>query len=552
MMPVMHPLFLRRLIHAAAAVLGLSWAGAAPAQLGTPAVPDPPDKTYTSFDDADVDPAAWRSLGVAAPYRAYLPVAVDLSGRMPRPGDQGDLLSCTAWAMAYAARSYYTATVEGRDLGEPRNVPSPNFVYHLARDRNECGGTNFYTVAEVLKRGSLSLADYPYSDRCTPPPPPQTVAKASDFRVRAAYVVDHTRIDDMKGQLARSNPVIVSFHDSPGWHRHRGGATFADRRLDPDERKNGWHAMTLVGYDDRRQAFRLINSWGQGWGDQGYAWIDYGVLKDRIRRAAMLDVAKPAPPPPPAPPAPAPAPAPPVAGPPPAPPVPPAPPGPPKPAPPLQLSGLQDLPCARIKAEQAGGRTVLTGYVASAADLETVRRVAAAAPDIVIGEVIVAPWPQCEALHTLERPLAEADKPKIRVEGAGALRDGDTLRIEIQSPSQIGYLYVAYIQADGTVVSLAEPRGLVPEPTLPGRTLVFGDGQEGRPKFTITPPFGREMIVALSARSPLFDAALPERQTERDYLSALRRALLYKPRPNLPDREVSAAVLSLETRARQP
>jgi hypothetical protein len=195
---------------------------------------------------------------------------------------------------------------------------------------------------------------------------------------------------------------------------------------------------------------------------------------------------------------------------------------------------------------------VLSGYVASAADLETVRRVAAAAPNTVIGEIIVAPWPQCEALHTLEKPLAEADKPQIKVEGSGTLSAGDTLRIEIKSPRQIGYLYVAYIQADGTVVSLAEPKGLVPEPTLPGRTLVFGDGAEGRTKFTVAPPFGREMILALSSRSPLFDAALPERQTERDYLSALRRALVYKPRADLPDREVSAAVLTLETRARQP
>lgn len=540
----MQPNFLRGLIRAVPAIVALFCAGAAGAQVGTPVVPDPPERAYTSFDDADVDPAAWRSLPLTAPYRAYLPVQVDLSGRMPRPGDQGDLLSCTAWATAYAARSYYTATVEGREPTERRNVPSPNFVYHLARERDKCAGTNVYTITEVLKRGSLSLAEYPYSDRCIPPPSPQLAAKANDFRVRGAVRIDHGRIDDIKGQLARANPVIVSFHDSPGWHRHRGGATFADPRLDPDERKNGWHAMTVVGYDDRRQAFRLINSWGQGWGDQGYAWIDYNVLKGRIRLAAMLDVAKPEPAPP-APPAP-----PPIAGPP-APP-PPAPPQPPAPAPPLRLSGLQDLPCARIKTEQTGGRTVLSGYVSSAADLEAVRRIAAAAPNTAVGEVIVAPWPQCEALHTLERPLAEADRPKIKVEGAGVLRDGDTLRVEIQSPSQIGYLYVAYIQADGTVVSLAEPKGLVPEPTLPGRTLVFGDGQEGRARFTIGPPYGREMIVALSARSPLFDAALPERQTERDYLSALRRALVYKPQPNLPDREVSAAVLTLETRARQP
>ncbi len=533
----------RRLIYIVAAIAGLSCPAAAPnAQTapGAPGVFDPSDRTYTSGDDEDIDPVVRRGLPQIAPYRAYLPVQVDLSRRMPRPGDQGELLSCAAWATAYAARGYYTATIEGRDPGQHRNVPSPSYVYHLARGA-KCDGTNAFKIAEVLKRGGLSLADYPYSSRCAPPPSPQIVATARDFQVRGIMRVDNDRIDDIKGQLARSNPVIVSFHDSPAWHRHRGGGTFMDARLDPDEAKNGWHAMVAVGYDDRRQAFRLINSWGQGWGDKGYAWIDYNVLKARIRLAAVLDVGKPEVPAP-------------IAGPPPQPPAPPAPPQPPAPAPlpKLQLSGFQDLPCARIKVETLGGRSVLSGYVASAADLETVRRVAATAPNASVGEVIVAPWPQCEALHTLEKPLAEADKPRIAIGAGGELYGGDTLRIEIQAPSQIGYLYVAYIQADGSVVNLAQPMGLVPQPTLPNRTLVFGDGAQGRAKFTIGPPFGREMIVALSSRSPLFDAELPPQQAERDYLSALRRSLLYKPSPGMPDRAVSASVLALQTRARQP
>ena len=37
----------------------------------------------------------------------------------------------------------------------------------------------------------------------------------------------------------------------------------------------GWHAMCIVGYDDERHAFKVRNSWGDEWSDQGYLWMDY-------------------------------------------------------------------------------------------------------------------------------------------------------------------------------------------------------------------------------------------------------------------------------------
>jgi hypothetical protein len=193
---------------------------------------------------------------------------------------------------------------------------------------------------------------------------------------------------------------------------------------------------------------------------------------------------------------------------------------------------------------------VLTGFVGSDADLRQVKLAAAAIPNTAVGDILVAPWPQCEALLTLEAPLAAADRPIIAVDVNRELHEGDPLPIMIQSPAQISYLYVSYIQADGSVVNLAQPNGLVPKPTLPGTALTFGDGQEGRATFTVSPPFGREMIVALASRSPLFDQPLPAQQTEREYLTALRRALIYKPSPELPDREVTAAIQTLQTQAR--
>lgn len=543
-------------IAASLALLGCCFSARAQIAITDDDVPfDPPDTVYTTDDDQAIDPVVKRGLPVIDTYRGFLPVSVDLSSRLPLPGNQGALSSCSAWAAAYAARSYYSAAFEGRDVRQPANLASPSYVYHLARG-NTCGGTSFVGVVNILKRGALSAADYPYSDKCIPPPSPQLVARARDFRVLGYRRVNLNNNDDIKGQVARNNPVLISFADSPGFHRHRGDATYTE--MSPNPGKDGWHAMTVVGYDDRRQAFRVMNSWGRGWGDRGYVWMSYDLVRPRIREAGVLDVAKPPrpvayyePPLQPKPP-PAPSPTPPkVHPPPPAPPVttytpPPLPP----PGPRLRLADLQNLSCGWVTAQRRDDGNILSGYVASTADLDYVHQIAASEPRTTVGDVVVAPWPQCEALQTLEKPLAIIDRPTIDIGATDNLRDGDTLRIEIRSPSQISYLYVAYIQADGSLVHLVQPDGVVARPTMPYSTMVFGDGREGRAKFTIGPPFGREMIIALASRSPLFERELPASQSDREFLSALRRALMYKPSPDMPDREVAAAVKAVQTRAR--
>lgn len=40
----------------------------------------------------------------------------------------------------------------------------------------------------------------------------------------------------------------------------------------------GGHCYTIVGYSTKRNAFRLLNSWGLAWGENGRAWIGFDDL----------------------------------------------------------------------------------------------------------------------------------------------------------------------------------------------------------------------------------------------------------------------------------
>ena len=102
-----------------------------------PADPADADTEY-SKGDTDIAPDILRSIPVAGPHRAFLPVSVDLKRFMPTPGRQGKLGSCQAWATGYAARAYYSARQEGRDPQDSRNQPSPNYLYLLATSKSDC------------------------------------------------------------------------------------------------------------------------------------------------------------------------------------------------------------------------------------------------------------------------------------------------------------------------------------------------------------------------------------------------------------------------------
>ena len=456
-------------------------------------------------------PEAYRSFRHKPAYRAFLPVRVDLSKYFPAPAHQYGP-TCASWATGYAARSYYSVRTEGRSKNDESSIPSPNYLYEtVASSRSNCEGGYLPLVLNVLKQGAPSLKAYPASQNPGCAAPADIAAKATDFKISdwtAIDLADGKGIDNLRGELAKGDPVVIGMRINQQFMNLRGHDIWRD--MSGGDTTQPGHAVVVTGYDDQLQAFRIINSWGRGWGDGGYGWIAYDTFRYDAREAYVMEVAKP-----------------------------------PEPAPdPLvDIAGLQ---CAKISEDTSGGQLKVNGFVGNADDLAKVTarykgRNAAIAVD-------VRPWPQCEVLQTLEKPLNGANLPVIATSAAsGSVKNGATLSINVTSPDWPAYLYASYIQADGTVVTLSQPKLVPPTPLDRHTRQVFGDGLDGRSKFVVGPPFGREMVVVLAARSPLFDEPLPATLSERDYLTRLRKAIIYKPDPNQPDREISAAVAPVVT-----
>jgi len=523
------------------------------------------------------DPSRYAAMPEVARYRAFIPAQADLSALFPKPGRQGKQGSCVAWATAYAARTYYEASQHGNAPNSPQQIFSPAFIYNQVK-RGDCdGGGSISEALELLKdTGVVSLAQFPYDENnCSRLPAPQITSAATRYRIDDWEKVDVESLDDVKGQIFAGNPVIFGMSVSGSFDK-LGKNQIYDDLSSP---RNGDHAMVLVGYDEAKQAFKLINSWGNSWGDKGFGWVSYRAFKEFTPNAFVIQMA--AAPKPPAPSIPTldvvpPAPEPEVVSPPHSVVVPPNPPAPevsppkpkvvdvpPTPAPKVKavtISELKDkLPALLATANCAdlsgvvnnSDKVTISGFAGQREDLTRIQGELDKLGVSVALQTQVRPWPQCEAMLTLHDVLAKPSGLKLSVSGGkSTLSEGERLSVEVTTPYYPSYVYLTYIQANGDAVHLLHPQGRLPKALPPNTHLVLGNGENGKQSFTINPPFGDEMIVAIASASPLFDDELPPTQIERDYLTRFRQAFLIKPESGAAERVVSAAMTTLVTRAK--
>lgn len=77
-------------------------------------------------------------------------------------------------------------------------------------------------------------------------------------------------VDDIKAAMCKYGTITAAVAATPAFIAYGGGV------FDEKSKTGVNHAITLVGWDDTKNAWLLRNSWGTNWGEGGYMWIDYG------------------------------------------------------------------------------------------------------------------------------------------------------------------------------------------------------------------------------------------------------------------------------------
>ncbi|HZP20862.1 MAG TPA: GYF domain-containing protein [Bauldia sp.] len=217
----------------------------------------------------------------SSPYSgAELPSSVDLSDRMPPPGDQGHQQSCVGWAIAYALKSYQENLELRWGYQNPEHLFSPAYIYNQINNGVD-GGSQFVDALNLLSsQGVAPLSAMPYTPadfRAQPSPEARNAARP--YRIDTWRQVNIYDTREVKAQLNAGYPVIIGVVVDDALINLQRGQIWNS----PGSPPRGGHAMLVVGYDDARNAFKVINSWGQGWADGGYGWIDYTYFRSVVR-----------------------------------------------------------------------------------------------------------------------------------------------------------------------------------------------------------------------------------------------------------------------------
>ncbi|TND10025.1 MAG: peptidase C1A papain [Bacteroidetes bacterium] len=239
--------------------------------------------TGLDFDDDEYNNLPIQSKFAGSKF-GELPLKASLRKYCPKPGDQGKIGSCVGWSTCYGALTTQYAIRNGwtdkKKITE--NAFSALFLYNLVRaEYPSCdGGTRIpIAMSKLQLTGTCKDKEF-IRNNCSVVPADSLQKKAKNFAIQD-YTGLFTTLDEervkltkTKQSIADKKPVVVGMtmldnfslisKTDPVWHTDKGLGL-----------PTGGHAMVVVGYDEGKEQFELLNSWGEDWADSGYCYIKY-------------------------------------------------------------------------------------------------------------------------------------------------------------------------------------------------------------------------------------------------------------------------------------
>jgi len=252
-----------------------------------PDIPDPRDRVYS------------------APPKVLLPESVSLRSLCSAVEDQGSLSSCVGNACAgmlevLENKNGTTFTKEftkwekflrscGIISSEDAGTftlgfmdVSRLFIYYNARVRDGLDGSdNGCSIRSALKelnaKGYCWEKDWPYDwSKVNVRPDSLCFVKAKEKKI-----IDYRSMysnTEMMTCLAEGYPFVIGLSIFEGFEGKKARQTGEIDMPTLKEGARGGHAVLCIGYEKKTERYLMKNSWGEGWGDDGYFTIPFDYV----------------------------------------------------------------------------------------------------------------------------------------------------------------------------------------------------------------------------------------------------------------------------------
>jgi C1A family cysteine protease len=225
---------------------------------GMPDVPDARDVHYVASVDV-----------------ANLPESVDLRPLCPPVYDQGNLESCTANAIGGAIEYNQMQT------GKQSFVPSRLFIYYNERVlegtiKQDAGAMIRNGIKTVVRLGAPPETVWTYNESAAFTQPHPDAYAAAKLDLVTVYCRVGQTLPLLQACLHEGFPIVFRYTCFPSMDH-----TWDDGVIPmpgPTEPEDGGHCMLIVGYNNADRTFLVRNSWGTGWGQQGYGTMPYDYI----------------------------------------------------------------------------------------------------------------------------------------------------------------------------------------------------------------------------------------------------------------------------------
>ena len=205
------------------------------------------------------------------------PNSVDLRSYCSPIENQGSLGSCTGQAIAGAIELLNKRNGNYRDI-------SRLFIYYYERlilgTVNYDSGAYIRDGIKATNHYGASLESYwPYNIRKYRQEP-ITEAKNDALNRKVTRYERLTNLNGFIDALSNGYPIIMGFNVYTSFMSYSVAKTgvmpYPNTKR---ERLLGGHAVLIVGYNKTKKVFIARNSWGTGWGDRGYFYMPFDIIK---------------------------------------------------------------------------------------------------------------------------------------------------------------------------------------------------------------------------------------------------------------------------------